>query len=335
MLASIFVAGGIDQVLNPEKTTAVAESVVTPLVGKSVDTTLVVQADGAVKVAAGVALGLGRFPRIAALALAGSLIPTTAAAHRFWEFEDPEQRQLQQVQFVKNVSLLGGLLLASVDTAGKPSVGWRARRAASKLSDQLAGTPSTTAAIGETAGNVAASIEAAAVRAKDAFPADAIEQRAGAAALTLGDAAVRAKEAFPGDAVEHTAHSLVARAEDVSSRADRRKLMKATRKAAKDARKQWHESIESLGDAAGRARESFPKDPVGDVVSAASDKVDSVVSRRDRRKAKKDAKKAAKQLRKDVAAAAETARETVEHAVDVVRSSAEESADKVRAKISA
>jgi putative oxidoreductase len=34
------------------------------------------------------------------------------------------------VHFFKNVSMLGGLMLAAVDTEGKPGVAWRARRAA-------------------------------------------------------------------------------------------------------------------------------------------------------------------------------------------------------------
>jgi hypothetical protein len=35
------------------------------------------------------------------------------------------------VHFFKNVSMLGGLLLAAVDTDGKPGVAWRAKHAAS------------------------------------------------------------------------------------------------------------------------------------------------------------------------------------------------------------
>jgi hypothetical protein len=34
------------------------------------------------------------------------------------------------VHFFKNVSMLGGVLLAGVDTEGKPGVAWRAQRAA-------------------------------------------------------------------------------------------------------------------------------------------------------------------------------------------------------------
>ena len=59
-----------------------------------------------------------------------SLVPTTVAGHRFWEEKDPAQRKAQQLHFFKNVSTLGGLLLAAGDTEGKPGVAWRARRAA-------------------------------------------------------------------------------------------------------------------------------------------------------------------------------------------------------------
>ncbi|MBK6501203.1 MAG: hypothetical protein IPG03_02165 [Candidatus Microthrix sp.] len=37
---------------------------------------------------------------------------------------------MSRIQFEKNASILGGLLLATVDTEGRPGLGWRARRAA-------------------------------------------------------------------------------------------------------------------------------------------------------------------------------------------------------------
>ena len=52
------------------------------------------------------------------------------AGHRFWEESDPTQKKNQQLHFFKNLATLGGLLLAAVDTEGKPGVAWRARRAA-------------------------------------------------------------------------------------------------------------------------------------------------------------------------------------------------------------
>jgi uncharacterized membrane protein YphA (DoxX/SURF4 family) len=62
--------------------------------------------------------------------LAGSLVPTTLAGHAFWDEKDPAARKAQRLQFAKNSSVLGGLILAALDTEGKPGVAWRARRAA-------------------------------------------------------------------------------------------------------------------------------------------------------------------------------------------------------------
>ena len=89
-----------------------------------------VQADAAIKVAAGSLFALNKFPRLTALVLSASIVPTTLAGHRFWEHEDPTERFGQISNFLKNTGLLGGLLLAAVDTEGKPSVGYRARRSA-------------------------------------------------------------------------------------------------------------------------------------------------------------------------------------------------------------
>jgi putative oxidoreductase len=62
--------------------------------------------------------------------LAASLIPTTAAGHRFWEVEDKAQRSQQKLHFFKNLSVMGGLIIAAGDTEGKPGVAWRTRRVA-------------------------------------------------------------------------------------------------------------------------------------------------------------------------------------------------------------
>ena len=72
-------------------------------------------------------------PRISSTVLAATLVPTTAAGHRFWEEKEPATKKAQRVQFFKNASIMGGLLLAAVDTEGKPGLAWRARRAASDV----------------------------------------------------------------------------------------------------------------------------------------------------------------------------------------------------------
>jgi len=72
----------------------------------------VVQVNGAMQAACGVLLALGAAPRLSALVLAGSMIPTTLAAHRFWTVEDPQVRKQQQIQFHKNMAMIGGLLFS-------------------------------------------------------------------------------------------------------------------------------------------------------------------------------------------------------------------------------
>ena len=74
-----------------------------------------VRANAAVQVVAGATLALGLAPRLSALALAGSLIPTTIAGHSYWNLEDPAARKVQRIQFHKNMAMLGGLLFAVLD----------------------------------------------------------------------------------------------------------------------------------------------------------------------------------------------------------------------------
>jgi uncharacterized membrane protein YphA (DoxX/SURF4 family)/ElaB/YqjD/DUF883 family membrane-anchored ribosome-binding protein len=91
---------------------------------------LLVKLNAGVQVGGGLLLATGRFRRLSALMLIGSIVPTTWAGHRFWELEDPEQRGQQRMQFLKNLGMLGGLVLELVDTEGAPSLSWRTRRMA-------------------------------------------------------------------------------------------------------------------------------------------------------------------------------------------------------------
>ena len=80
-----------------------------------VEDELIVRGNGAVQVIGGALLAFGRVPRLAALALAGSMIPTTLAGHAFWKVDDPTARKLQRIQFHKNMAMIGGLLFAVAD----------------------------------------------------------------------------------------------------------------------------------------------------------------------------------------------------------------------------
>ncbi|MFJ8927849.1 DoxX family protein [Streptomyces sp. NPDC102364] len=134
MLASAFVAGGLSTLRAPERVAPAAEPVAVPVASRvprlPEDPEQLVRINGAVHVGAGLLLAAGIAPRLAALALAGTLVPTTLAGHAWWKEKDPEQRAQQRTQFLKNVSLMGGLLITAADTHGKPSAAYRARGAA-------------------------------------------------------------------------------------------------------------------------------------------------------------------------------------------------------------
>jgi putative oxidoreductase len=133
MLASIFVIQGFDTMLHPERVAPRAEPVVAPLAGLvpgvPARTEDAVRLNGAVQFTAGSLLALGIFPRLSSLAIAATLVPTTAAGHRFWEVEDEKERAQQRIHFLKNLAIFGGLLITAGDTAGRPSIAWRSRHA--------------------------------------------------------------------------------------------------------------------------------------------------------------------------------------------------------------
>jgi uncharacterized membrane protein YphA (DoxX/SURF4 family) len=135
LLAAVFVNSGIDTLRNPGPRVARAEPL-TPKLTETLpvpdDTEQLVKVNAGVQVVAGVFLALGWFPRLAAAALAGSLVPTTLAGHPFWEESDPAARAGQQTQFLKNAGLLGGLVLAMFDTEGEPSIAWRTKNVAGR-----------------------------------------------------------------------------------------------------------------------------------------------------------------------------------------------------------
>jgi putative oxidoreductase len=71
--------------------------------------------NAAVMILAGLLLSLGISPRLAAALLLGSMIPTTIVGHPFWKEEPGPQRQNQETQFLKNLSMIGGLLMVLME----------------------------------------------------------------------------------------------------------------------------------------------------------------------------------------------------------------------------
>jgi putative oxidoreductase len=104
-LASIFISSGAQAFLGPgpqQVSKVAAAGIPQP--------DIAMELNGAAMVIGGTLLALGLVPRLAATILIGCLIPTTFVGHAFWKEKDEVARRNQQIQFAKNLGLLGGLL---------------------------------------------------------------------------------------------------------------------------------------------------------------------------------------------------------------------------------
>jgi uncharacterized membrane protein YphA (DoxX/SURF4 family) len=141
LLAGVFVYGGIDTLRNPASKVPDAQPILdTASRATGMPPRQLVTINAGVQVVAGAALAVGILPRPAAALLAVSLVPTTLGGHRFWEQEDDTAKRTHLVHLLKNVAVLGGLVLAATSTGGRPSLPWRARRAAHHLVDSAGST---------------------------------------------------------------------------------------------------------------------------------------------------------------------------------------------------
>lgn len=133
LLGASFIAGGVDRLRRPQETGEELQatlddiaSVVPQAESAASNPKLAAQVLGGVQVGAGVLLAMGKFPRLAALALCGTHKLNSYAEYRSASTQTEADLTAQRKSLLKNVSILGGLGLAAVDTAGKPSLAWRA-----------------------------------------------------------------------------------------------------------------------------------------------------------------------------------------------------------------
>ncbi|WP_432564286.1 DoxX family protein [Kineococcus sp. SYSU DK003] len=132
MLAAIFIKNGIDQVRHAGDLAPSAEPLVHRVAGPlrlPDDPVLLVRLNGAAMAGAGVLFALGKAPRLSAVVLAATATPSAYVNHPFWSEKDPSVRSEVLEDFLTDLGLLGGALLAAVDTAGKPGALWRGKRA--------------------------------------------------------------------------------------------------------------------------------------------------------------------------------------------------------------
>ena len=103
-LASIFIINGYGAFAEPGGRVTLVDKAGIPAPRQAVIL------NGGTMVVAGTALALGFSPRLAALALIGSLVPTTLVGHSYWKEKDPQTRMNQRGQFLKNLAMIGGLV---------------------------------------------------------------------------------------------------------------------------------------------------------------------------------------------------------------------------------
>jgi putative oxidoreductase len=131
LLAAPLIQSGVDVARHPGPHAEAAKPVLNQVAGPlrlPNDPVMVVRAAGAVTAVAGSLLAVGRLPRLSALAIVATA-PVVQPVEPFWKEKDPALRREKQATFVKTLGLIGGALLATVDTEGKPSVAYRGRKA--------------------------------------------------------------------------------------------------------------------------------------------------------------------------------------------------------------
>lgn len=134
MLASYFVVNGIKAVRHPEDFTEIAQPVVDKVLPRVAavlpdeaagflpeETTGVARTCGAVQIAGGLALATGLGRRLGAGALAATMLPAILTNNPWKAARD------ERAKFGADVALLGGTILAALDTEGEPDLGWRIR----------------------------------------------------------------------------------------------------------------------------------------------------------------------------------------------------------------
>ncbi|MFF2675086.1 DoxX family membrane protein [Arthrobacter koreensis] len=131
LLAAGFAAAGVERLRNADQTAQQLTptldrlgSVVPSAAG--LNPAAVARVLGATQLGAAAMLGLGKFSRLAGLVLAATAGVNTLVEYRNGDATTAEGRKERRTQLLKNLSLIGGVLLAAVDTNGRPGLAWRA-----------------------------------------------------------------------------------------------------------------------------------------------------------------------------------------------------------------
>jgi uncharacterized membrane protein YphA (DoxX/SURF4 family) len=104
LFAAVFLFSAVAHFSQAKAMTGFAQSKGVPLAGPAV------YGGGVLLGLGGLSVLLGIWPDLGALLLVVFLVPTAVLMHGFWRESDPQARQMEQIQFFKDLGLAGAAL---------------------------------------------------------------------------------------------------------------------------------------------------------------------------------------------------------------------------------
>lgn len=159
LLATGFIAAGVDRLRDSDQTALQLRptldrvgSLVPSAAAVTGNPQLVAKVLGATQVGAGSLLALGKLPRLSGLLLTGTAVLNAVVEYKNAETDTSDERKARRAALLKNLSLIGAVLLVVVDTNGRPGLAWRAGH----LADD---TRRSVASLGKDAGRKSRSVQ--------------------------------------------------------------------------------------------------------------------------------------------------------------------------------
>jgi len=107
IFGGFFLYNGINHFMQRDQLAGFAESKGVPAAS------VAVQASGAMMIAGGLSMLTGYRPKVGSALITAFLAGVSPTMHAFWNEEDPQKRQGELINFMKNVALAGAALLAT------------------------------------------------------------------------------------------------------------------------------------------------------------------------------------------------------------------------------
>ena len=83
---------------------------------------ILVPVSGVLALVGGLSIIVGFKAKLGAVLLILFLVPVSVMLHAFWKETDPQAHQMQMIQFMKNLSMMGGALMIAYFGSGPLSV---------------------------------------------------------------------------------------------------------------------------------------------------------------------------------------------------------------------